>query len=234
MVTVEDRKYPELEAIRISLDELVVPNRPPQLPSPPSATEPALQVALLEVSGTPLRLQGAAVNFQCHARDVSINQGRDAEGNVLLVVKRASEGRVEFDVPVTELEKLLRAGANAAASEQGVTVDNVRMELQSRGERALDFAVHVRAKKLFLTAVVRISGSAQIDEQLKARLTDLKCAGDGTLGSLACGFLAPYLQRFDGKEYPLMALPLGEVRLREVRVAAGRDLQVSAQFDSRS
>ena len=47
----------------------------------------------------------------------------------------------------------------------------------------------------------------------QARLFGLECAGEGTLGTLACGFIAPHLQRFNGREFPLMALPLGKRKL---------------------
>ena len=111
-----------------------------------------------------------------------------------------------------------------------MTVEAVRIELRARTERALDIVVQVRAKKLFLSAAVRISGSVEIDEQLNARLSGLECAGEGTLGTLACGFIAPHLQRFNGREFSLMALPLGEVKLRDVRIAAGPELRVTATF----
>ena len=58
----------------------------------------------------------------------------------------------------------------------------------------------VRAKKLFLSATVQIRGSVAIDEQLNAQLFGLECAGEGTLGTLACGFIAPHLQRFNGRK----------------------------------
>jgi hypothetical protein len=90
--------------------------------------------------------------------------------------------------------------------------------------------VHLRAKRLFLRAAVRISGSVAIDEQLNARLCALECAGEGTLGTLACGFIAPHLERFNNREFSLLALPLGEVKLRDVRVAAGNELRVTAEF----
>ena len=90
--------------------------------------------------------------------------------------------------------------------------------------------VQVHARKLFLSATVRISGSMAIDEQLNARLSGLECAGEGTLGTLACGFIAPHLQRFNGRELSLMALPLGEVKLRDVQIAADRELRITAKF----
>src|SRR5262245_41030604 len=73
MVALEDRNYPELAAIRISLHEAKVddrpPNRPPSLAGP---IEPALQVDHFELTGRPVRVQGTAINLSCVASDVEI------------------------------------------------------------------------------------------------------------------------------------------------------------------
>jgi len=230
MVAVEGKSYPELAAIRVSLDGASAGERPPRPAPPVGPVEPGLRVAHFEISGRPILVQRAKVELSCTARDVQLGQGRDRDGNVLLLLQDAAEGNVEVAIAVADLEALVLAGAKAAAAQQGVTVEDVRIELRARTERALDVVVQVRAKKLFLSATVRISGSAELDEQLNARLSGLECAGDGTLGTLACGFIAPHLQRFNGREFSLMALPLGEVKLRDVRIAAGRELRVSAQF----
>lgn len=230
MVAIRDERYPELAELRVSLDDATVSERPPKLSAPSGAVQPALRVGALEINGAPVRVQGAAVDLQCRARDVSIGQATDRTGNLVLVLQNAAEGSINIGLTTSDLENLVRAGARAAAAQQGVTIEEVRIQLRSRNERALDVTVQVRAKKLFLSANVRISGSAEIDEQLNARLAGLSCTGDGTLGSLACGVLTPYLQRFDGREFPLLALSLGGVKLRDVRVAAGEELRVSAQF----
>lgn len=231
MVTVEDNNYPEVAAIRVSLDGADACDRPPPRPARPAgAIEPGLRVENFAISGRPILLQGAQIELSCTARQVRIGQSRDEEGNVLLLLQDAAEGHVEVAVRLTDVEALVLAGTKAEAARQGVNVESVRIELHSRSERALDVVVQVRAKKLFLSAAVRISGSVAIDEQLNARLSGLACVGEGTLGSLACGFIAPHLQRIDGREFSLMALPLGEVKLREVRIAAGRELRVTAQF----
>jgi hypothetical protein len=231
MVTVEEKSYPELAALRISLDGADAGDRPPPRPARPvGVIEPGLRVENFEISGRPILLQRAQIELSCTAREVRIGQGRDEEGNVLLLLQDAAEGHVEVAVRLTDLEALVLRAAQAEAGKQGVTVDSVRIDLRARTERALDIVVRVRAKKLFLNAAVRISGSVEIDEQLNARLSGLECAGDGTLASLACGFIAPHLQRFNGREFSLLALPLGEVKLRDVRIAAGRELRVTAQF----
>jgi hypothetical protein len=229
MVTVEEKQYPDLAVIRVSLDGADAGEPPRPLP-PVGAVEPALRVAHFEISGRPILVQQAKVKLSCTARDVWIGQGRDQDGRVLLLLQDATDGNVEASIALADLEALVLAGAKAEAAKHGVTVEDVRIELRSRSERALDVVVEVRAKKLFLNAAVRISGSVAIDEQLNARLSGLECAGEGTLGTLACGFIAPHLQRFNGREFSLMALPLGEVRLREVRIAADRELRVTAQF----
>lgn len=231
MVTVEEAGYPHLAAIRVSLDGANAGERPPPRPSPPvGPVEPGLRIENFEISGRPILVQSAKVDLTCRARDVQLGQGRDQDGNLLLVLQDAADGNVEVAVALTDLEALVLARAKTEAAKQGVTVESVQIELQSRSERALDLVVHVRAKKLFLSAALRIAGSVAIDEHLNARLSGLTCDGEGTLGTLASGFIVPHLRRFEGREFSLMALPLGEVKLRDVRIAAGRELRVTAQF----
>jgi len=231
MVTVEESQYPRLASIRVSLDHAEMGDRPPPRPASLVAkVEPGLEVENFAISARPILVQGAKVEFSCTAREVRIGQGRDEEDNVLLLLQAAAEGKVEVALASSDLEALVLAVAKAEAAKQGVTVESVRIELHPRGERALAVVVQVRAKKLFLSAAVRISGSVAIDEQLQARLSYWVCDGDGTLGTLACGFIAPHLAQLNGRAFSLMALPLGDVKLREVRIAAGRELRVTAQF----
>jgi hypothetical protein len=230
-VAVDDRNYPELNAIRITLDGAELADRPPRRPVfPEGAAEPAFSVLDFEISGRPLLLRGASIDLSCRARALEIGQARDEEGKIILLLRNAAEGKLEVGVALADLEALVLAGAKAAGAAHGVSVEDVRIELRAQTERALELMVQVRAKKLFLSATVRITGRAEIDEQLDARLVGLECTGDGTLGTLACGFIVPHLQRFDGRAFSLLALPLGEMKLRDIRIAAGDDLRVTAEF----
>ena len=231
MVTVEEKNYPVLAAIRVSLDRANAGEQPPpRFALPIGTVEPALQIAHFEIRGRPVLVQRAKVELSCTARDVQLGQGRDTEGNLLLLLQDATDGHLEIVISMAELEALVLAGAKAEAAKQGVTVERVQIELRSRLDRALDLVVHVRARKLFLAAAVRIRGSVAIDRQLNARFSGLECAGEGTLGTLACGFIAPHLQRFNGREFSLAALPLGEIKLRDVRIATDRELRLTAEF----
>ena len=230
IVSIEDRNYPVLAAVRLRLNHAVVSERPPLPPAPVGAIKPALRVENFEIAAAPIRLLNAAVDFRCRAREVEIGQAEAADGNLILLLQNAAEGSIEIAAAVSDLERLVRAEAQKIAAQHGVTIQDVRIKLEDRAGRALAVEVQVHAKKLFLSATVRIQGRVEIDEQLNARLSGLACTGAGALGSLACGFLTPHLERFDGWQFSLLALPLGEVKLRDVRIAAGAELRVSARF----
>jgi hypothetical protein len=106
----------------------------------------------------------------------------------------------------------------------------VQLSVRPRGARSIDAEVQLRAKKLFFSTTIRIAAKLDLDEELNAKVSGLSCNGEGAIGSLACGVLEPHLQKIDGRSFPLMALPLGEVRLRDVRIAAKDRVTVTAEF----
>ena len=92
--------------------------------------------------------------------------------------------------------------------------------------------VRLRAKKLFISASLQVTGQLDLDEELNARISGLDCTGEGAMASVACGVLKPHLHTLDGREFSLMSLPLGEVRLRDVLIAVGDKLAITAEFGS--
>ena len=85
---------------------------------------------------------------------------------------------------------------------------------------------------MFLSTSLRITGQVDLDEELNARISGLDCTGEGAMGGIACGVLKPHLEKIDGRQFSLMSLPLGEVRLRDVQIAAGDKLSITAEFGS--
>ncbi len=79
---------------------------------------------------------------------------------------------------------------------------------------------------------LRVSAQLAIDDRLVARLSQLSCAGDGAIASIACGILEPQLRKLEDRSFDLLALPMGEAVLRDVRMAANGDIKVSAEFGS--
>lgn len=231
-VTVRDLAYPHLAALDVSLDGAQLPERPPAPPTLATPASPALTVDSFNAGGRGMSVGPAAIDFALTATSVELHQAKDTAGLIVLVLHAAAAGRVEASVSKADLEALIAAVAKAEAGKQGVTVDSLELSLRSQSPRSLAAEVRLRAKKLFLSASLRITGQLDLDEELNARLSGLDCVGDGAIAAVACGVLKPHLQKLSGREFPLMSLPLGQVRLRDVRLAVGETLSVTAEFAS--
>ena len=233
-VAVRDRAYPQLESITVSLDGASLRPDSPR-PSPLSGeTEPALEINQFTLSASPLSLGPVALDLSMAGRNVHLRQGRDADGQIVLSLDRAAEGKIEISLAHADLEALVLKLAQDQAEKQGITVDGVQLELRQKDARSLSVEVRLRARKLFLAASIQVTGQLELDDQLNLRIFDLNCRGDGGIANIACGILKPHLEKMDGREISLLTLPLGEVRLRDVQLAVGDRLSVTAEFGSAS
>jgi hypothetical protein len=231
---VRDLSYPHLAAIEVILDGAQLPGRPPEIPSLASPAEPALTAGSFKAGGRGISVGPAALDFALTASGVELNQAKDNAGQIVLLLHNAAQGHVEASVSKSDLEALIANVAKTEAGKHGVNIDNVQLSLRSAGPRSLAAEVRLDAKKLFLTAALKLSAQLDLDAELNARLSGLNCAGDGALATVACNILKPHLEKLNGRAFPLMSLPLGEVRLRDVRVAVGERLSVTADFGSSS
>lgn len=231
-VAVHAKSYPHLESLNVSLDGAALPAQPPPKPSVASAPQPALTIDSLHVTASPLSVGPASVDFQLDAQDVELHRAMDRNGHLLLLLHKAAAGRIEVSVRASDLEALITDVAKSEAGKHGVNIDTVELSLRSQSPRSLAAEIRLRARKLFVSAALRITGQLDLDEKLTAKISGLDCTGEGAIASIACGVLKPHLQKIEGREFPLMSLPLGEVRLRDVRITAGDKLSVTAEFGS--
>ena len=231
-VVVQDKSYPHLNSVIVSLDGARLPERPPPKPSAAGTAKPGLTIDSFRVSASPFFVGAASVDFQLTANRVGLQEAKARDGNVLMLLQNAAEGRVEISVALSDLEALIAEVAKAEAGKHGVNIDSVQLSLRSRSPRSLAAEVRLRAKKLFVSASLRITGQLELDEQLNATISGLDCTGEGAIASVACGVLKPHLQKLDGRQFSLLSLPLGDVRLRDVRIAVGEKLSVKAEFGS--
>jgi hypothetical protein len=231
-VELHEKDYPHLETLNICLDGARLPDRPPPVPTANRPSVPALVVDRFAFEGANMQIGPATVDFSLAARDLQLYQTNDRDGHVVLLFHNAAEGRIETSIVTSELEGLIVHIARAEAGKHGVNIESVELSLRSHSPRSLSAEVRLRAKKLFISASLRITGQLDLDEQLTAKISGLDCVGEGAIASMACGILKPHLQKLDGREFPLMSLPLGEVRLRDVRIAVDETLFVTAEFGS--
>ncbi len=83
-----------------------------------------------------------------------------------------------------------------------------------------------------MKTTVTAAGQVDIDDSLNARISKATCDGSGVIGTLACGFIRPYIAKYEGRSISLMALPLGSVRLRDLTVEAGESLTIHARLSA--
>jgi hypothetical protein len=233
-VTVSDNSYPRLHEIKISLDGARLRPEPPRPPSTFGERSPALEVDHLTVTALRFSIGPAAFDLSVTAAEVQFDQSKDSDEQVILSLKRATEGHIKLSIPQSDLEALITKLAREEASRQGLTIDGVQLALHRESAHSLAVEMRLRARKLFLAASIVVTGQLDLDDQLNLKVSGLSCAGDGGMANLACGVLTPHLRKIDGREFPLMSLPLGETRLRDVRVTVDDNLSITAEFGSAS
>lgn len=232
IVTASSRVFPYFDLIAINLDGAKLDSRLPAPVLPRGETREACEAAVVSVSARDVRIEDVPASLQMEARDVVFHKGEDENGDVLLIVRTAREGHVVISASQLDLERVIGEMAGVHAKQKGVSIENVRLALRARGARSLAADVQLQARKFLLRAKIDIYGQLDITDDFVAKISHLKCKGDGTLGSLACGVLEPYLQRLEGSTFPLMSLPLGEIQLRDVRIAVADTVEITADFGS--
>lgn len=229
-VRVGDLSYPDLDEIAVVLEGATLKSEASRPPILATTREPALTARKLLIRGRKLSAGPANIDFALGASDVVLAQTRDENGNVVLVLQAASSGAIEVTLARSDLEAVIAELARNEAGQHGVTIEKVKLDLVPHGPREVAAEVRFTARKLFFTASIRITARLEIDEQMTARLSGLACTGEGTIGTLACGFMAPHLRKLDGRSFPLSALPLGEIKFRDVRFDLADSVKVTAEF----
>jgi hypothetical protein len=231
--TVSDHSFPRLYEIDISLDGARLRPETPRPPIISGPVSPALEIDQLIVSASPLSMGPVALSLSVSANNVQVAQSKDSNEQIVLSLKKVTEGIIKISMWQSDIAKLVTTLAQSRASKQGITIDGVQLTLRQESTHSLAVEIHLRARKLFLGASLRVTGQLDLDDQLNLKVSGLNCAGDGGVSALACGILKPHLQKIDGREFPLMSLPLGEIQLRDVRLLADDDkLSVTAEFGS--
>jgi hypothetical protein len=231
-VSIREVSYPHLASLSVCLDGAQVQGPPPPVPTIGAERSPALTVDSFTVKGSQVSVGPAGVDFALEAKQLALQRASGRDGNVVLVLESAADGRIEVSASPSDIEALIEEVARAEAGKHGVAIDTVRLSLRSNSPRSLAAQVRLRAKKLFLSTTLQITAQADLDEDLNATISGLDCTGDGALGGIACGVLKPHLEKINGRTFSLMSLPLGEVRLRNVQIIASDKLSITAEFGS--
>lgn len=230
IVSIRDQAYPALDKIVIDLSGARLANPFPRPSIGSSESTPALTANHVVVNASGILFERASLDLDIEAHNVALNQGRGHDGDIVLLLQHAEAGRIAMSLPQNDLEAMAGQIAKIEAAKHGVTIEEVRVQLRPLGPRSLQGKVELRVRKLFVRALIRIAGKLTIDEQLGVRISELDCAGEGAIAGLACNVLNPHLRKLEGREFPLMARSLGEIRIRDVRLAVDDSIKVTAEF----
>lgn len=222
--------FPDFDLLRVDLTESQMTRelRPP----PVSATTgDVVGIAHFELLGAPLYFEKAPLELHLIAEGVkarlTMNDGRGC-----LVPESAAAGNVSVQIARAALEALLHSIAVEVAAKQGFEVRKTRLSLTQDGPLAVSFRAEVTAKVFVMSAMLALTGRLMIDDELNARISGLALGGDGMILKLAGGYARPYLDRWEGRVFPLLAFTFGGLKLRNVELTAGDNVLVRAQFAS--
>jgi hypothetical protein len=232
IVSVRETGFPSLDEIAIHLDDARATTTPPKPSLVTTEGGPPLSVGRLTLTAQRVYVGDALLNLSMDAENVVLGQGRDANGDVVLLVQRADRGHLTISILQTDLEAIISRIAKVEAARRGATIDDVRVKLKLSEPRVLAGEVRALARKSFFRATVHLSGKLAIDQKFTARIFDLACKGEGAIAALACSVLESHLQKLNGREFELTALGLGEVQIRDIRVEVDNRVAVTALFGS--
>jgi hypothetical protein len=230
VVMISARVFPYLDEIAINLEGAQFDGQLPAMPRLVGETKSGCEAATVTLSGRNLAVQGAPVNLQLTARDVVFHEGHDEKGEALLLVHNVRTGHLVISAAQLDLENTIRQVAEREGRKHGILIEGTRVSLRARGSRSIAADVHLRARKFLLRANVDITAQIDVEKDFAVRLSNLKCRGDGMVGSLACDVLGSHLRQLDGKTFSIMPLLYGEIQLHDVRIAVADTVEITADF----
>ncbi len=233
IVELRSRVFPLVDEIRVNLDGAIIDFSAPPLAAAEGETSLAFETTLVTISGRKISAGGVPVDLRMEMHDVAFDKGSDANGEAVLVLRRTREGQLVVSASQLQLEEAFGRIVGAKARLYGIDLEQVRLAMRARGRRSLAADIQVRAKKFFARAKIDIYAQLDISNEFVVQISQLKCKGDGKLGSFACSTLQPVFDRVLEKSFPLKSIPLGEIQLRDVHVAVADTVEITMDFGSR-
>jgi hypothetical protein len=222
--------FPEIPRLEVDLSGGFLSDKIRKSARASGTALPGVRIQELTVRAFPLRLPDSQIDFHFEAKNVALDYDRNAEEHPILTMTFAEMGRFSASSSRIHFESLALALARKAAAEQEAAIESIAISLDSRGSRNLAFNAAITARKMIFTVKVKTTGRIHLDNQLTAHLSDLNCSGEDILSAGAAELLRPHLSKFSGKSFPLSALPIGNVQIRDLALHPGDPIRLEAEF----
>lgn len=230
LVNVRSRVFPYLDEIAINFDGAQFDSLPPAPPVVVGETKLACEAAIVTLSARNVSVRGAPLGLRMEARDVVFHQGRDGNSQVVLIAHKVRDGQIVISATLQDLENAIVEIGGRESRPHGIAIEQVRLMMRACGPRSIAAEIGIRARKFLLRAKIDISVQLDIDDDFVAKISKLKCKSHGAIGSIACSALDPYLRQLEGRTLSLKSLPLGEIQLRDIRIAVLDNVEFTVDF----
>jgi hypothetical protein len=231
IVDLRSRVFPLVDEIRINLDGAIVDSSLSPLAKVEGETSHAFDAGLVTLNGRRVSVHGVPLNLRMELHDVIFDKGFDANHDALLLVRKVRDGQLVISAAQLDLEGSIVRIVGERARLYGIELEQVRLFMRARGRSSIAADMQIWAKKFFARAKIEIYAQFDISKDFVAKISQLKCKGDGKLGSFACATLQPLFQRLLEKSFPLRSLPLlGDLQLRDIHVAVADAVDITVDF----
>ena len=232
IVDLRSRVFPYVDEIAINLDNAIVDSSVPPFATAEGDISLAFETGLVMIGGRKIAVSGVPLDVRTEMRDVVFDKGFDANGDAVLVLRRARDGHLMISASQLELEQAFVRIIGAKARLYGIDLERVRLAMRARGRRSIAADIQVWAKKFFARAKIDVYAQLDVSNDFVAKISQLKCKGDGKLGSFVCKTLQPSFDRVLEKSFSLKSIPLGEIQLRDIHVAVADTVDLTVDFGS--
>ena len=232
IVDLRSRVFPYVDLIAINLDGAIIDLSPPPLAQAEGETGRAFETNTVNVTGRRISVAGVPLDLRMEMRDSIFDWGYDANGEAVLILRSARDGHLVISAVQLELERAIIRIAGAKARLYGIDLEQVRLFMRARGRRSIAADIQIVAKKFFARAKIDIYAQLDVNNEFAVKISQIKCKGDGKLGSFACATLQPLFQRLLEKSFSLKSIPLGEIHLRDIHVAVADSVELTVDFGS--
>jgi hypothetical protein len=227
-------RYPAIGSLHIKLDGGISNPDPDDSADPPlkpsGKVESRISIRDFSLTADPLVSEKAKMSVFISATDARMEMEHDDQNRPMIMLSDAREASFRFEASNADLERMIVLDLNEAGKKYGVKVKKAQLKVTATNDRSLDVDLHLSTLVALIPAGMRFQAHVDIDDDMFAKLSHLKCDGDEALGFLIVGLIRPGLAKYEGKSRAVFSFPTGELELRDVKIQGGDEVKISAKF----
>lgn len=187
----------------------------------PAAGGTPVTVDRLTLTADPVTVQHLRARARAELVRLGCTWVTDGAGMLWLVPAdgtAAATGQIQVSARIADLEAALETIARPLLADRGLTLDSVRLQVQTHDRRSARVRVQAQVRRGILRAVVDGRGTATVNEDLVLTLSDLSVASANPLVSMGLAVAGRQLQAWDGRQIDLGAHLVGSLTLQDVQL----------------